>query len=148
VAYENPLGTNNLSIFEASTGLSQYQMVHLSTAGLLVNPTTLGEIIGVLVSSGTTGSTGLAGVTGSGSVQSVQVYGVAKVLAGSTALAPGNKFAASTVDGSAIAFSETNNAIGYILSDANSTGGDSTGGIGQQVISALLLHLGLNSTIA
>lgn len=147
MAFENPLGTNNLSIFEASTGLQQYQAVHLNSAGLLIDPTTLGDAIGILVSSGTTGSTGLAGVTGSGAVQSVQVYGVAKILAGSTALAPGDKFSVNTA-GLAVAWVETDNALGYVLTDVDSTGGDSTGGIGQQVISVLLTHLGKNSTVA
>lgn len=144
MAWENPLGTNHLAVFEASTGLSQYQFVSLSTAGLLINPTTNQAVIGVLVSSGTTGSTGLAGVTGSGSVQSVQVYGVAKVLAGSTAIAPGNLVTASTVTGAAIAHVSTDGTVGIALTDVDSTGGDSTGGIGQQIISVLIRSVGLN----
>ena len=72
--------------FAASTGLKQYQAVALKAAGVLINPTTEGNCIGVLTSSGTTGSTGRAGSTHSGSVQAVQILGRAKLIAGTTTI--------------------------------------------------------------
>ena len=89
--------------FRASTGLKQYQFVNfLSTAGntRIGMPTTNGVSIGVLVSSGTTGSTGRAGSTDSGSVQTVQLAGISKVLCGTTKVAPGG-FVKAATDGRA-----------------------------------------------
>lgn len=125
--------------FPASTGLLQYQAVDLSTGGVLIDPSSAGaNIVGVLVSSGTTGSTGLAGSTDSGSVQTVQFYGVAKMLAGSTSLDNGS---AVSVDTNGFVVAGTTNAkIGVALQEVDSTGGDSTGGIGQQIISVLLFN--------
>ena len=89
MAYEKPVLTHT---FRASTGLKQYQAVALSGANnRLINPTTEGNCIGVLVSSGTTGSTGRAGSTDSGSVQTVQLSGIAKVIAGTTTIDAGDQ---------------------------------------------------------
>ena len=84
--------------FRASTGLRQYQFVNLAstTSVRIARPTTNGVHIGVLISSGTTGSTGRAGSTDSGSVQTVQFAGIAKVLAGSSAIDAGGYVKAST----------------------------------------------------
>jgi len=83
--------------FQASTGLRQYQLVNITGANnRLLNPTTEGNCIGVLVSSGTTGSTGRAGSTDSGSVQTVQLSGIAKVIAGTTTIDAGEWLKAST----------------------------------------------------
>ena len=86
------------SFTAVSTGLSQYQFVTFASTSSfrLVNPTTNGVSIGVLVSSGTTGSTGRAGSTDSGSVQTVQLSGITKVIAGTTKIAPGGYVKAST----------------------------------------------------
>lgn len=150
MAYESPAfyGT-----FPASTGLSQYQFVTINSAGVLVDPTTLGDALGVLVSSGTTGSTGRAGSTTSGSVQTVQFYGIAKVLAASTLIAPGARISAVTT-GAEIGWAQAAAddaalfVLGYALSDVNSTGGDSTGPIGVQLVNVLLDRIGQASTIA
>lgn len=137
MAWENPLGTNNLALFECSTGIKQYSFVELSTAsGKLVKPTTRCAPIGVLVSSGTVGS------TRDDTVQAVQVYGVAKVRAGSTAINAGDLVSASSVDGSVVART-TDGAVGIALGSVDSTGGDSTGGIGQQIIPVLLQYWGI-----
>ena len=150
MAYESP---SFYATFAASTGLSQYQFVALSTGGRLIDPTTLGDAIGVLVSSGTTGSTGRAGSTNSGSVQTVQLYGIAKVLAASTAITCGNRISAVTT-GAEIGWAQQalDDAglfvLGYALTDVNSTGGDSTGAIGAQLVSVLLDRIGQASTIA
>ncbi len=83
--------------FPASTGLKQYQFVDISGANnRLINPTTTVGVIGVITSQGTTASTGKAGSTDSGSVQTVQISGIAKVLAGTTAIDAGDFIIAST----------------------------------------------------
>jgi hypothetical protein len=87
--------------FQASTGLKQYQFVNITGANnRLINPTTEGNCIGVLISSGTTGSTGLAGSTDSGSVQTVQLDGIAKLVAGTTTIDAG-EWVKAAVDGRA-----------------------------------------------
>lgn len=133
MAYENPLGTNNLAIFEASTGLKQYTFVALGSGGKLVAPSTLGHAIGVLVSSGTTGS------TRDDLVQSVQVYGVAKVISGSSSIAIGDIVAADA-DGFAIVATTANFGMGTALA-----AGVSTSTVGE-IIPVLLQHLGAISS--
>jgi hypothetical protein len=133
MAYENPLGTNNLAIFEASTGLKQYQFVALNSAGKLVSPSTLGHAIGILVSSGTTGS------TRDDTVQSVQVYGVGKVISGSSSIAIGDLVAADS-DGFAIVATTANFAMGTALAAGASTSTTA------EVIPVLLQHLGAISS--
>jgi len=87
--------------FQASTGLKQYQFVNITGANnRLINPTTEGNCIGVLISSGTTGSTGLAGSTDSGTVQTVQMSGIAKLIAGTTTIDAG-EWVKGAVDGRA-----------------------------------------------
>ena len=149
MAYESP---SFYATFPAATGLSQYQFVTLSTNGLLIDPTTLGDAIGVLVSSGSTGST-WAGSTAGGLVQTVQLYGIAKLLTSSTAITPGTRISAVTT-GAEIGWAQSgaDNAalfiLGYAVSQPNTTGGDSTGGIGAEIISVLLDRIGQGSTIA
>ena len=149
MAYENPLGVYS---FLASTGLKQYQFVSLNAAGVLIDPTTLGDAIGVLVSSGTTGSTGKAGSTTSGYYHSVQCYGIAKVLAASTLIDPGMRIAACTT-GAEIgwAIDGSDNAalfgLGFAVTAVRSTGGDSTGS-GVELVSVLLKTIGQGSTVA
>ena len=104
MAYEKPVpgGTHT---FPATTGLKQYQFVNFaSTSGnnRIARPTTNGVNIGVLISSGATGSTGKAGSTDSGSVQTVQLFGIAKVIAGTTTIAAGG-FVKAATDGLAAA---------------------------------------------
>lgn len=136
MAYESP---SFYGTFPASTGLQQYQAVGINTSGVLIDPSSAGgQIIGILVSSGTTGSTGRAGSGNSGSVQTVQFYGISKIRAGSTALTIGNPFGVSAA-GLAVA-ATTNSEVGLVLQDVDSTGGDSTGGIGNQIVSVLLLN--------
>lgn len=126
MAYENP---SLLGSFAASTGLLQYQGVALSTNGLLINPTTSGAIIGVLVSGGTTGST-------SAGAQTVQFGGIAKVLAGATAIDYMSALTFDT-DGRAIA-GTTNYQTAIALGDVTSTSTSA------QVIPALILpHAGV-----
>lgn len=136
MAYESPAfyGT-----FLASTGLKQYQFVNINSAGVLVNPSTLGGALGVLCSSGTTGSTGRAGSTTSGSYQTVQFYGIAKVVSGSSSIAIGDLVAADS-DGFAIVATTSNNAMGTALA-----AGVSTSTVAE-LIPVLLQHLGLVSS--
>jgi hypothetical protein len=136
MAYESP---SFYGTFPASTGLQQYQFVALSTDAELIDPTSAGaNVIGVLVSSGTTGSTGIAGSSNSGRYGTVQFYGITKVLAGSTALTGASYISVSAL-GLAVA-GTTNAKVGVVVQDVDSTGGDSTGGIGQQIVSVLLFN--------
>lgn len=130
MAYESP---SFYGTFLASTGLKQYQCVGLNAAGVLINPSSAGaKMLGVLCSSGTTGSTGRAGSTTSGSYQTVQFYGIAKVLSGSSAIAIGDSLAAD-VDGRAIV-GTTNHHFGLALAAGVSTSTVS------EVIPVLLLN--------
>lgn len=117
MAKESPLGTTT---FLASTGLKQYQFVDLDAAGVLINPTTNGRAIGVLISSGTTGSTGKAGSTTSGYYHTVQYGGIAKVLSGSSAI-PIAGFVKASTDGRASTGTSTNAVNGIFLSAGVST---------------------------
>lgn len=117
MAYESP---SFYGTFAASTGLKQYQFVDLNAAGVLINPTTNGRAIGVLVSSGTTGSTGRAGSTTSGSVQTIQWGGIAKVLSGSSAI-PIGAFVKASTDGRASTGTSTNAVNGIFLAAGVST---------------------------
>ena len=120
MAFEKNVQGGSLTL-SASTGLKQYQAVALS-GSRLINPTTEGNCIGVITSSGTTGSTGRAGSTDSGSVQTVQFLGVAKVLAGTTGIAAGGLLKAST-DGrcSTSSVASTSYQFGMALSAVDST---------------------------
>lgn len=150
MAYESP---SFYGTFPATTGLKQYQFVTLSTNGVLIDPTTLGNAIGVLVSSGSTGST-WGGSTASGLPQTVQFYGIAKVLTASTAITPGMLISAVTTGSAEIGWAQdgSDNAnlwvLGIAVTEALSTGGDSTGGIGTEVISVLLHNIGQATTVA
>lgn len=106
--------------FPASTGLKQYQAVALNSNGRLINPTTEGNCIGILVSSGTTGSTGRAGSTDSGSVQTVQILGKSKILAGTTTIDIADLLKADT-DGRASTSSSTSYRFGMALNAVDST---------------------------
>lgn len=117
--------------FPASTGLGQYRGVSLNSNGRLINPTTEGYIIGILTSSGTTGSTGRAGSTDSGSVQTVQYAGIAKIVAGTTTIDIGDRLKVDT-DGRASTASSTSYLFGVALQSVNSTSTSA------QVISVLL----------
>lgn len=149
MAYESP---SFYASFPATTGLSQYQFVMLSTNGLLIDPTTLGNAIGVLVSSGTTGST-WGGSTANGPVQTVQLYGIAKLMTSSTAITPGTLISAVTT-GAEIGWAQSGHdnanlwALGIAVTQPNTTGGDSTGPIGAELISVLLHNIGQATTVA
>ena len=118
MAYEKPCFSHT---FPASTGLMQYQAVAISGANnRLIKPTTEGNCIGILVSSGTTGSTGRAGSTDSGSVQTVQILGIAKLLCGTTSIDPGDLIKAAT-DGRGSTSSSTSYRLGVALGSAAST---------------------------
>ncbi len=106
--------------FRATTGLKQYQAVHITTGGRILNPTTEGNCIGILISSGTTGSTGRAGSTDSGSVQTVQLTGIAKVIAGTTTIAVANALK-TEADGRASTSSSTSYRFGIALAAVDST---------------------------
>ena len=107
--------------FRASTGLRQYTAVNISGANArLLLPTTEGNCIGILISSGTTGSTGRAGSTDSGSVQTVQYSGIAKVIAGTTTIDAGDLLKADT-DGRASTSSSTSYRFGVALASVDST---------------------------
>lgn len=149
MAYESP---SFYASFPASTGLKQYTFVTLSTNGLLRTPTTLGDAIGVLVSSGTTGST-WGGSTANGPVQTVQLYGIAKVLCADEAITPGMRISAVTT-GLEIGWAQdgSDNAalfgLGYAVTEALSTGDESTSAIGAEIISVLLKTIGQGTTVA
>ncbi len=119
MAYEKP---DFFHTFAASTGLRQYQAVALNTSGVLINPTTEGNCIGILVSSGTDGSTGRAGSANSGSVQTVQMSGISKVVAGTTGIAIGGLLKAD-IDGraSTAAIGSTSYKFGMALDAVGST---------------------------
>ena len=118
MAYEKDVFCHS---FPASTGLAQYQAVAISGANnRLIDPTTEGNCIGILVSSGTAGSTGRAGSTDSGSIQTVQLLGIAKVIAGTTTIDAGDILKAST-DGLASTSSSTSYRFGVALDAVAST---------------------------
>lgn len=133
MGFEVPVGP--FITVPASTGLKQYTFVDLSTSAsalngaVLVKPSALGKCIGVLVSSGTTGS------TRKNQQQSVQVYGIAKVLGGSNVLKVGSVVFAAT-DGRAEV--GTTNSTKYVIGRAF---GKSTS-TSAQVVPVLLLHSG------
>lgn len=133
MAYEIPVGP--FITVPASTGLKQYTFVDLSTSAsalggvVLSKPTALGKCIGVLVSSGTTGS------ARANQQQSVQCYGIAKVLGGSNAIKAGSVIFAAT-DGRAEL--GTTNSTKYVVGRAF---GKSTS-TSAQVVPVLLLHSG------
>lgn len=112
--------TGTCATFRASTGLGQYRAVNVTTGARLLNPTTEGNCIGILVSSGTTGSTGRAGSTDSGSHQTVQLTGIAKVIAGTTTIDVGDALKAD-VDGRASTASSTSYRFGIALAAVDST---------------------------
>lgn len=149
MAYESP---SFYASFPASTGLKQYTFVTLSTNGVLRSPTTLGDAIGVLVSSGTTGST-WGGSTASGPVQTVQLYGIAKLLCADEAITPGMRISAVTT-GAEIGWAQNGSddaglfGLGWAVTEALSTGDESTAAIGIEVISVLLNAFGQGSTVA
>lgn len=132
MGFEFPVGP--FITVPASTGLRQYSFVDLSTSAtalggaVLVKPSALGKCIGVLVSSGTTGSTRKTS-------QSVQPYGIAKVLGGSNAIKVGSVIFAAT-DGRAEL--GTTNSTKYVVGRAF---GKSTS-TSAQVVPVLLLHSG------
>ena len=104
--------------FRASTGLRQYQFVNITGANnRLIQPTTNGEAIGVLISSGTTGSTGRAGSTDSGSMQTVQFIGISKVLAGTTSIDASDFIKAST-DGRGSTWDLSDGSTDYVVGRA------------------------------
>lgn len=117
MAYESP---SFYGTFPASTGLRQYSFVSLNSDGKLIYPTTNGNAIGILVSSGTTGSTGRAGSTFSGTVQTVQLGGIGKVLSGSSAIPIGALVRAAT-DGRASTGTSTACVSGMFLAAGVST---------------------------
>lgn len=117
MAYDKP-PSGLTHTFPASTGLKQYQFVNITGANnRLINPTTNGEAIGVITSSGTTGSTGRAGSTDSGSVQTVQLLGVAKIICGTTAIDPGDFIKAST-DGRGSTWDLSDGSTDYVVGRA------------------------------
>jgi hypothetical protein len=131
LAYESPSFYTTLP---ASTGLKQYQFVTLNSNGRLANPSTEGNVIGILTSSGTTGSTGRAGSTDSGSVQTVQLLGIGKVIAGTTTIDIADKLKADT-DGRASTASSTSYLSALALEAVDSTSTSA------QIISVLLSPL-------
>lgn len=134
MGFELPVGP--FITVAASTGLKQYTFVDLSTSATALNgavltkPSALGKAIGVLVSSGTTGS------TRRNQQQSVQVYGIAKVLGGSASIKVGSVIFAATADGRAEL--GTTNSTKYVIGRAF---GRSTS-TSAQVVPVLLLHSG------
>jgi hypothetical protein len=136
MAYENssPFGT-----FLASTGLKRYTFVDINSAGVLVKPVTGAfKAIGVLCSSGTTGSTGRAGSTTSGTYQTVQFYGIAKVVSGSSSIAIGDVIKAATDGRAEIA---STNSTHYCMGRALAAGASTS--TTAEIIPVLLLPGGL-----
>lgn len=134
MGFEIPVGP--FITVPASTGLKQYTFVDLSTSAsalggvVLTKPSALGKCIGVLVSSGTTSG------TVANRPQSVQCYGIAKVLGGSNAIKAGSVIFAATADGRAEL--GTTNSTKYVVGRAF---GKSTS-TSAQVVPVLLLHSG------
>lgn len=124
MAWENKSGFYTLP---ASTGLSQFRFVTVNTSGNLAYPAAGAPVIGVLVSSGTTGSTDDRQV---GTVQSI---GVAKVTAIASTLAVGDTVAASSI-GRAVPSSATDYTVGIVVDG-------SSGGVGR-VMSVALIPIG------
>lgn len=105
-----------IGTFNASTGQQQYSVVALSTGQLLSRPTAGGRVLGVLVSSGTTGSTRETN-------QAVQVAGVAKcrVSTASTGIAAG-QWVTPTTGGTVTPTSAADYTFGMALEGVGSTG--------------------------
>lgn len=132
--------------FLCSTGIKQYTFVDLTSTGSgaskvakLIKPTTYGAVVGVLVSSGTTGST----VRKS---QTVQFLGISKVRAGSTAFVAGDYVLATTkgiANRVAKGTASTSYLCGVCVAPLGSTKEGSTGDLaGAEVISILLTQPG------
>lgn len=131
--------------FLASTGLKQYTFVALTSTGSgankvakLIKPTTAGDCIGILVSSGTTGSTVKKN-------QTVQFYGIGKVRAGSTSFVAGDQVFASSkglASRAAAGAASTFYIVGQCVLPLASTKEGSTGGSTAEIISVLLTHSG------
>jgi hypothetical protein len=87
----------------ATTGLRQFQFVTVNSAGKAANPTAGGRVLGVLVSSGTNNSTEDVAAT-------VQILGIAKVLAKGSTLGVGD-----TVSASSIGYAKPSTSGGYVI---------------------------------
>jgi len=72
----------------ATTGLRQFQLVTVNSAGKAATPALGARIIGVLVSSGTNSSTEDVAAT-------IQIAGIAKVLAAGSTLSAGDTYTAN-----------------------------------------------------
>jgi len=99
----------------ASTGLEQYQAVGMSGESVAA-PSVDSPIVGVIVSSGTTGS------TRSGQYVTVQHSGVAIVKATASTLAAGDNVAASTA-GRVVAKSTSAPYLGVIVKGSSGSAG-------------------------
>jgi hypothetical protein len=134
MAYEKIDDTVTLPI--ASTGIRQYRFVTLSTSGVgYPSASTVGQgVLGVLISSGTTGSTDVGGRYGT-----VQCGGVAKVeVEASTALIVGALVSASSVGRAQPSTNAGDFIVGRVVSGSS--------GAANTVISVALESLG--STVA
>lgn len=129
MAYEK-IGETDTFPF-GSTGLRQYRFVRLSTAGITA-PTgsTVGlSVLGVLISSGTTGST-----DASGKVGTVQLTGIAKVEASASTLSVGDVVSASTIGQAQPATNAGDFVVGRIV--------DGSSGAANRILSIALSPLG------
>lgn len=87
MAYDN---ASEFITLPATTGLVQYQLVNINSAGKIATPTLGARVVGVLVSSGTNGST-------EDRYGTVQINGVSKVLAAATTATAGETLSASAI---------------------------------------------------
>ena len=88
MAYDN---ASEFITLPATTGLVQYQLVNINSAGKIATPALGARVIGVLVSSGTNGS------TDDTRYGTVQINGVSKVLAASSTATAGETLSASAI---------------------------------------------------
>lgn len=72
----------------ATTGLQQFTLVTVNSAGKIAKPSLGARVLGVLVSSGTNG-------TATNPVGTVQIVGIAKVLAAGSTLSAGDTYSAN-----------------------------------------------------
>jgi hypothetical protein len=127
MAYESAVAPITLPF--GSTGIRQYRFVTLNASGQITYPSTAGpSVLGVLISSGTTGSTDSSNKYGV-----VQMYGVAKVEAPGSTVSAGDLVAASSV-GYAVALASGDYCVGRAVTGSS--------GSTNRLLSVALLPIG------
>ena len=106
----------------AATGLEQYTFVTVSTAGKITKPAKGTRVLGVLVSSATNG-------TITNPIGTVQIVGIAKLVAGDTADLKG-----VTISATSVGRAKTSTSGGYVIG----YGVDGSSGAAGRIISVSL----------